>query len=293
MADNKPKPRDRKPYYIAPLVIALVVAVIILVTFFRAPKPPPPPAPQLVAAAKPVPAQPSKPLIAAVQPPLTLSRADLIDAARRAAAEFAGSGKLASGSDPLVGRRFAIGIPFACNGVQSGAAASQISIAYDAAHQSIALTAQPGSWTDLPLVQSLPNAADIEAVEGFWIPRPWTDSETCPPPIDYPVPATPTPATAQTLGLARIFAANDPRVQQRAERPYTFTRKVTVEDTELLSHSYRLVLEGTLSSFQDGHALHCWMEAPDHHPLCLFAVAFDHVAFVDGTSGQELANWTD
>ena len=290
MADNKPTPGDRKPNYIAPIVIAMVVIAIFLVTFLRTPPPAPPPKP--VAVAKPAP--PPKPILPAVQaPPPPLARADLIDAMRKAESDYAGSGKVATGSDPLAGRRFAIRIPFACNGVLSVAAASQLSVAYDAAHQSITLTAQPGFWTDLPLVQSLPDAADIEAVEGFWIPRPWTDSETCPPQMEYPIPATPTPPTAQTLGLARIFAASDLRVQQHADRPYTFTRKMAADDTAILTHSYRLVLEGRLATFADGRVLRCWMEAPDHQPICFYSVIFDRVAFEDGTSGDVLANWTE
>jgi hypothetical protein len=44
-------------------------------------------------------------------------------------------------------------------------------------------------------------------------------------------------------------------------------------------------------SYKDGHPLKCWTEAPDHQPLCIYAVRFDRVAFEDAMTRQLLANW--
>lgn len=57
-------------------------------------------------------------------------------------------------------------------------------------------------------------------VEGFWIPRPWSYSDACPPRRDQPVPASPTPPAGQTFGPAELFDAGDSRVQRRSDRPY-------------------------------------------------------------------------
>jgi hypothetical protein len=157
----------------------------------------------------------------------------------------------------------------------------------------VALVARPGDWTTLPLIQGLPDAGTIEAVEGFWFPRSWMDQESCPAQSAYPAPATPTPPTAPTLGLAQIFRSGESRVLRHAERPYEFTRRIPATAPDLLNHSYRLLLEGTISGFANHQALQCWAESADHQPLCLYGVTLNRVALLDGDTGQALANWND
>ena len=287
MADNRPPQQDRKLPYVAPLVIAVLVVAIIATTFFNRPPAQPaaiPNPPQKSNIAKPAPAN-------TIRPPSPLTRGDLIRAVQAAADEFTITGKLPEAPDPLIGRRFSVRIAFGCGGVQGGYGPSQMSLAYDTENRSITLTAVPGVWSTLPLMQGVTGDGDIEAVEGFSIPRPWTRAKSCPLVGDYPLPATPTPPTAQTLGLAQLFESGGSRVSQHAERPYSFTRKVREDDQSILTHSYRLILEGVISGYKNGLALRCWMEAPDHQPICIYAVRFDSVGFEDATTGEKLANW--
>ena len=292
MADNKPRLSDRKPWFIAPLVIGGVVAAILLLVLFRQQEPPkpaaPPPAPPQEVA-KPAPA----PEPAAPAPPPPLDRRALIDGARESGAALAATGVLPPPDAALGGRKFTVRIPFGCNGLQIGASPSQASLSYDADNKSMTLSAQPNVWTQLSLVQGLPNLDDIDAVEGFWIPRPWSYSDSCPPRVEYPAVVTPTPPTAQTLGLARFFGKGDSRVLQHADHPFTFTRKLPDGDLSALNHGYILLLSGRIGSYQDGRALHCWMEASDHHPICLYSVIFDHIAFEDASTGETLAEWNE
>ncbi|MCP5411364.1 MAG: hypothetical protein H6924_04410 [Alphaproteobacteria bacterium] len=227
----------------------------------------------------------------AAMPPL--DRRALIDGARASGAALAATGELPPPDAALGGRKFAIRIPFGCNGLQIGASPSQASLSYDADNKSMTLSAQPNVWTQLSLVQGLPNLDDIDAVEGFWIPRPWSYSDSCPPRVEYPAVVTPTPPTAQTLGLARFFGKGDSRVLQHADHPFTFTRKLPDGDLSALNHGYILLLSGRIGSYQDGRALHCWMEASDHHPICLYSVIFDHIAFEDASTGETLAEWNE
>ena len=64
MADNKPEPGDRKPSYVSPVIIGLLVIALGAVVFFREPAPQPPPATQ---AAKPVAPQHFRDLVARLQ----------------------------------------------------------------------------------------------------------------------------------------------------------------------------------------------------------------------------------
>jgi hypothetical protein len=285
MADDKPTPPDRKARFLAPLAIAAAVTMVLVVIVARQPtETPPPPAPIVPVATPP---------LAIKVAPLPLTRAELIDHARAIGAAFAASGKLPTGPDAMIGRRFALRIAFGCNGISGGAPGSQASLTYDSENQSVTLSARPGDWTALPLVQSLPNAAAIEAVEGFWLPRPWMDGNICPAQSGYTAPATPTPPTAPTLGLAQIYETGGSRLSRHADHPYEFTRKLASDAAAILNHSYRLELEGRVTGFANHQALQCWVESPDHQPLCVYGVALDHVAFVDGETGEVLAKWSD
>jgi hypothetical protein len=289
MADNRLKPRERKLLYIAPLIIGTMILAVLIVIFVVLPAGQPPP---MVKSPPPgVPYVPRRAAAAITAPLPALTRKDLIEASRQAAARYA-AGETAAGTDVLTGRRFSVRIPFACNGIQN-APAAQIALSLDAQNQSITLAARPGDWTSLPMLQAAPDAQAIDTASGFWIPRPWNSSESCPAPRAYPVPVTPTSATAQTLGLVQMSGDSDSRVGQRSAHAYEFTRKIASGDAAVLGHSYRLVLEGRITGFADGQAQRCWAESADHRPLCLYGVSFDHVAFEDAETGKVLANWTD
>jgi hypothetical protein len=261
-------------------VVAAIALAAILIQFGRRPSPAaPPPAPPPAAI---LPAD-----LAATSPPL--GRSELIAAANAAAATYAAGLARPTGQSPIIGRRFSLSVPFACGGPRTAGAPAQAYAELDEAGKTLKLVARPILWTPLPLVQALPNAQSIEAVEGFWIPRPWTASEACPPVREKVLPATETPPTQQTLGLARYFRAGESRAIQRGERPYQFTLKVD-SATPPSDQGYRLRLEGRLVGYADGRAIHCWSETADHRPICLYAVEYDRVAFED-TEGKTLAEW--
>jgi hypothetical protein len=228
-----------------------------------------------------------------VTPPPALERRDLIQAADAYAAAYAAGAAPPASGRAMVGRTFRVQIPFGCDGPQTAYGGAPAYFEYDPQKNSLRFLARPASLAGLPLIQKLGDADRIEAVEGFWIPRPWTQTDACPPRHDDPPPATPTPPAAQTVGLARIFDKGDSRLLQRAGRPYEFVRKLTGEDLSPLSHTYRLVLEGPIVGYSDGSPIHCWAESPDHRPICLFAVELDRVAMEDATTDKLLAEWRE
>jgi hypothetical protein len=289
MPDNRSSLPIRKSALIAPLIIAAVVALLFLGVFVMRGAPDesesPPQAP--IAPVAPPPPQ--------LTPPSTapLTRSDLIARASEATAAYAAGVPLPAPKDPMVGRRFSLRIPFGCLGPQAGAGLSQAYYEYDPVKKTIRLVARPGIWTTFPLMQDLNKAEEIEAVEGFWVPRPWSHSEGCAPNRNGPIPVTPTPAAAQTLGLARIFDKDGSRVLRRDGRAYEFVRKVDEGDQSPMAHSYRLVLEGRMEGYGDGRAVRCWSESADHRPVCFYAIAFERVAFEDADSGAMLAEWRE
>lgn len=285
MSDHRPAASRRKLSLIAPLIIAGVLAAILLFAVLRRPAEP-------VAVAQP-PAAVTSPAAIAASPPPAVTRTELVEAANLAADAFATGAKPVTAKSPLVGRIFSLDIPFGCNGPRSEPDGAQAFAEYDIDQGTLRLVARPVDLSTLPLVKALPEASKVEAVEGFWAPRPWATSESCPPKRKTELPATPTPPTAQTLGFAQLFDTGSSRLSRRGARPYEYVRKVDKADTSVLSHSYRLRLEGRLVGFQDGRASHCWSESPDHRPICIYAVAYDRVAFLDGETGETLSEWRD
>jgi len=289
MADPTPRSPDRKLGLVAPISIALACAAIVIavLAFGGERKPTAPPAPPPKAA----PVAPT-PAVAAPIPPV--ARADLLDAARALADAYASDDKAAlAAKSPLAGRAFALRLPFGCEGPQLGYGVAQAFYELDPEARTVRLIANPGAWTALPLFQEGPDAKRIEAVEGFWIPRPWSHAEACPPQRPRTVPAAPSPAATPSLGLARLFAADDSRLARRNARGYEKALKLGEEEPLRPPQGYRLVLEGRFATFPDGRTARCWSESADHRPVCVYAVTFDRVAFETGDDGRLLAEWRD
>lgn len=243
--------------------------------------------------AEPVAADPApKPVIAA---PTTLNRADLLAAASTAASAYA-AGERLEGSDPLVGRRFSIRVPFGCNGPQPTAAeAAGDGLArwsWGPENETIQLSLTPGDWLNSALITGAAGGSDWEAVEGFWVPRPWLTAEDCSTVRADPLQSGDGSPSPQTVGLAAVFTEDDSRVGRRNGKAYAFTIRPTGE-TSLTAPSggYRLVLEGRLASFPDGRAIRCRASNPDQRPVCIAAMKLDRVAFTSADGGVLLSEW--
>lgn len=288
MSDNKLRPKDRKRTLIAPLVIGGAILALIGVAFaLQHPRETRPPS--AATSAGPIAPAPTPPLLAAPTPPL--SRRELIEVANVAAADYA-AGPTNDAAEGLAGRRFVLKMPFGCDGPQVSGGASQAYYEFDPAKRTVKLVARPGDWTSLPIIMSAPHKANMEKIEGFWLPRPWSYSESCPPNRDMPVPAAPTAAAGQSLGLARVFEAQASRLLRRDGRAYELVRKIPDGDSISQARTYRLVLEGRIAEFASARPISCWAETPEHRPICLIAVEFDRVAFED-SDGKPLAEWRE
>jgi hypothetical protein len=292
MAENKPEGRQGKASYIAPAIMGAIVVALVVLNLPEGQKPVPAPVPKPEARAA-APADDLAPVVATppvLTAPPVLTRNDLLETARRVAAQFAAEGRMTAATADLVKRRFSLRMAFGCDPAQAAPGVLQTMVQPNEERGSITLTARPALWADLPLVQSLSNRADIEVVEGFWIPRPWAASENCPPAQEAQAPAVATPPSAQTVGLARFFGPGESRAQRHAEHPYQFTfRRPSSPATS--AASFYLQLEGELSAFADGNALNCWAESSMHRPVCLYSVIISRVAFVSAPDGSTLAQW--
>lgn len=226
-----------------------------------------------------------------IAPPPALSRADLLAAAGAAASAYA-SGAAPEGPDPLAGRSFTIRTPFGCPASASEAGPGLAGAALRTKSKTVELSLTPADWAASPLAAEAVEAKLWDAVEGYWIDRPWLQSEACPqgsaPAEDAPVP-TPSP---QTVGLAAVFEPEGSRFGRRNGRAYSFTARGEREAPPIPpAKGYRLVLEGRFAAFPDGRAIRCRADSPDQRPVCIAAAQLDRVAFEDADTGAQISEW--
>ncbi|MEO8114526.1 MAG: hypothetical protein ABI655_09100 [Phenylobacterium sp.] len=228
-------------------------------------------------------------------PTPALGRADFLRAIDDAAAAYA-AGRADPGED-LAGRRFLLRQAFGCKGT-TGPDGGQVSgvarWSWGPLQRTIALSLTPSDWARLPILKTA--ESPWEAVEGYWLTRPWLRAEGCPvvhpsATPQLPAPATiPAPTSRQTAGLAAVFAHGGSRVGRRDGKPFSFTLRNEEGPPPAPVAGYRLVLEGRFIAPPDGRAIRCQADTPDQRPVCIATAELDRVAFEDA-DGKLLREW--
>jgi hypothetical protein len=215
--------------------------------------------------------------------PPALGRGELLSAVSQVASAAAGGRAYPTAAADLAGRRFALRLPFGCGGPPPAAAALRYSL--DA--QTLRLSARPESWGGSLLARALIGQA--EAVEGFWLSRPWLLTEDCPAPPQAPSPLDATPSAPETVAIAQVFEPGGSRLLRRGGKAYEATKKLDGGPVPGPA-GLRLVLEGRLTA-GDGHRpIRCFSARSDRPPVCMVIVELDRVAF-ETPDGDMLAEW--
>jgi hypothetical protein len=126
----------------------------------------------------------------------------------------------------------------------------------------------------------------IEAVEGFWIARPWSSSETCPQ-ISR---ASQQGTSEQTVGIAEFHTMASSRVGRRGGDAFETVEKLAPEALDT-SQGFRLRLSGQIAPALNGRLIICRSNSADARPTCLVSVRLDQVAFESAPSGTIIAVW--
>lgn len=223
----------------------------------------------------------------------TLNRQDLLAGLRRAASNYA-SGVQTEGADPLVGKRFSVTVAFGCRGPEptvEGQAEGLARWSWAPERRAIQLSMTPGDWTDSALIADA-GGENWEAVEGFWIARPWMENGGCPALTADPLASGPAAPSPQTVGLAAVFTADGSRLERRNGRAYAHSVRPEGEAQAVAAPTdgYRLRLQGRMASFPGGRAIRCRAAGPDQRPVCIAAVNLDRVAF-ETAGGETLSEW--
>lgn len=289
--------------------VAVLAALPLLVWCQRPPEPAPSPAPAT-----------SSP------PPTVVIDSTLNRAALLAALTEAGSA-LADGRErdtALNGRTVSVRMPFGCGGPTGGdgATAEGLPRLVRNPDGGLTLTVTPEDLKARIAADGIAPAAETsldqwDAIEGFWIARPWSGLDACPAgavattatvttseavkveadrskPAKAAVEATP-PAqilSERTAGLAAVVEADGSRLGRRQGQAYAHViRGEKGAAASPAPGGYALRLEGRLTTFADGRAVKCVQRDLESRPVCVAALRLDRLAFEDGATGALLSEW--
>jgi hypothetical protein len=255
----------------------------------------------------------SLPSLPIAEPPMNRS-AMLLAVAKVASAVALGRDGVAE-QRGLDGKRFEVRIRFGCVGPSGPAsAAGPFNVRFDEEERTLRIRATPDlSQTD-PRVAALGGEA-VEAVEGFWMYRPWLLDAGCPAPPSAPSeaaseseesatavataveaeeqPRTAAPPTAgQRVGIAHFFTKADSRAGRRDRRAYEAT-KVLPEGRQPSRAGYDLVLSGRLATVSGGKVINCRIQGPNTPPECIVSTEFDRVRIETPGTKEVVAEWSN
>jgi len=253
--------------------------------------------------------------LAVAEPPM--DRAALLLAAAKAASASALGQVDVDQRRLLDGKRFELRIRFGCPNdpqpPQAGAATFEVR--FDEVDRMLRIRARPDLRIDDPRIASI-GGPTVEAVEGFWLRRPWLLAAGClsaiaPPPPDANADAdadaegakiavagdkkapvsTLAPDRGYRVGIAEFLTEAHSRTTRRDGRAYE-TTKVLGGVQGPSESGYNLVLSGRLRQLPSGRVISCVAADPDQPPECVISAQFDRVRIESPNTREILAEWS-
>ncbi|MGI8704415.1 MAG: hypothetical protein ACR2JJ_01210 [Sphingomicrobium sp.] len=254
------------------------------------------------------------------RPAPPMDRAGLLTAVARAASATAAGVDDSADQRSLAGSRFELRIRFGCRGPAPDLSESIFGWAFDREDRTLRVRASPTISSEEQIVQQFAGE-DIEAAEGFWIPRPWLLEPVCPAAAAVsPAPPEPEAAadskaasgarqTAEALaavddeqesqapppawpkvGIVQFFTETDPRTRRHGMRPYD-TVKTLNPSEPLSSQGFNLVISGRLRALPGQRVIVCVSRGADHPPDCIISARIDRVRLERPDTKEILAEW--
>jgi hypothetical protein len=255
-------------------------------------------------------------------PDPAVNRAALLMAVAKAGSAAAAGTNDAEEQRALEGRQFEIRIRFGCDGAAEDLKKEWLGWRVDQQSKTLRVRAAPTVAADDPLVQRIVGNSEFEAIEGFWIPRPWLLQASCPAgrrPQEGPTGASAGPADAQVktapaiaataaptektlqsagqaptwprVGLAQFYIRSDSRTGRRQQRAYEAV-KTLEDDKPVGTEGFNLVLAGRLKAIAGRSLIQCATAGPDSPPECIVSVDFDRVWIERADSKAVVADWS-
>lgn len=252
--------------------------------------------------------------------PAAMDRAELLMAVHEAASAAAAGTDDGAVQREMDGRQFELRIRFGCKGPAANLPTALLGWSFEPERRVLRVRAAPTISAQDEVAAAIAHD-QIEAVEGFWIPRPWLLEPVCP--AVAPTPSTaadeagagartasgeqaPAAAAAEQapegeqevqaslrwprIGVAQFFTSTDPRTGRRDMRAYQAVK--TLEAGKRASpQGYNLVLSGRLRALPGKGVIECVAEGPDTPPDCIVSADFDRVWIERPDSKEIVAEW--
>lgn len=219
--------------------------------------------------------------------PQSLDRGAIIEIARRASDASASGMPAPPDLAKIVGRRFALALPFGCAGPAGADSTAPLRWRYDQATHALHVQVTQTAWE--PQDWGLPPDGGASA-QGFWISHPWSSSDTCPETSAdlSAVGSGPVMLPGQTLAVASFGEAEPAAKTQSLEA--VIKRKGEPD----LPRGLRARITGRIDRAPGGVGpVQCVQPAGiEQHPICAIAVTFSELSVEDPTTGETLASWT-
>lgn len=242
-----------------------------------------------------------------------LDRQAILLAASQAASNYALGQDDVEPQKQLDGKRFAIRLRFGCEGPVAKASGAR-SWTFDEGRRAISFKVMLDiEAANLPV--AVPPASPVEAIEGFWIERPWMLKAGCPSAASSSVAARAESSSAEThplaksaapvssneqpaaalphgqVGVAQFFLDTEARTHRRANRAYEAT-KFLPEGAVPSPNGYDVVIVGRLWRLTDGRVIACSSNGAAAAPSCFVSVQIDTVSIEAAGGGETFATWT-
>ncbi len=246
-------------------------------------------------AAQPVPQLPEVPRLE------SLDRAAILAAVAAAASAHASGADDVGAQRALDGRQFEFRIRFGCRGPSKDLRDEWLGWSFDDEGRTLRVRARPTLAGEDSLVAEL-GGSGFEAVEGFWVPRPWLLQPVCPAAAAVePAPADevaeqdlkvsePLPKSPR-IGIAQFFSETDPRTGRRSMRPYEAVKTLD-PGQDIGSRGFDLVLAGRLKLLPGKRVIACSAKGSLSPPDCIVSADFDRVWMEAAGTKQVIAEWS-
>lgn len=266
------------------------------------------------------------PAVPLPQPPM--GRAELLAAVARAASDAASGAGDTAAQRSLDGAQFELRIRFGCRGPAPDLAEAVLGWTFDPQERVLRVRAEPTISMDGEIAQQVLRQVDgaaFEAVEGFWIPRPWLLDPVCPavpqggpsnarpgplaealarasrqpdaptaasvrPPVEDVQESQAPPPAWPKVGIAQFFTDTDPRTRRRDMRPYQIVKTLAQGQTAG-TQGFNLVLSGRLRALPGRKVIACVARGADTPPDCIVSAEFHRVWMERPDSREVLAEW--
>jgi hypothetical protein len=222
-----------------------------------------------------------------------LGRADIMGLAALGADAVASGQAMPKAIADTAGQRFELRLPFGCRGPADAGSDTAMRWHYDETAKALRVHVAPVVWTRADILDAPGQTTAQGAVEGFWIPRPWTGNEACPTLQDNPAPVGTDAVTlpGQTLAIAQFFDGNGARQGQRNGKPYETVVRMQPDELQA-DQGFQIRIAGRIANIPGQGPVSCRQPAgAEQRPICVVGVTMDEVAIDNPRTGKTLATW--